>query len=114
MSEGGLRGTQQGARASASFPVRALQFATTFDGGIVNESRSPDRRTFVTVNGSTRWNFGAGRGVTVFGDYSNGRGLGGDGRDVVSGGGSAQLRLFWGPHLNVLPAGRSISPPPPP
>lgn len=109
LAPGGLRGTQQGARVLASVPLRALQFSTTLEGGAVNEASHQVHGSYVTMSASTRWNFAAGRGITVFGDYGDGHTLGGDGRAVVSGGASADLRLASVLDLSVLSTATSIA-----
>src|SRR5206468_1085061 len=69
----GLYGQQHGARATVVIPAGPVQIATTVDGGIADEWSRHARRAFLTANASARLNVGAGSGITVFGDHSDGR-----------------------------------------
>src|SRR6185312_4042820 len=101
-------------RVLTSLPLRAFQLSTTLDGGIANEASSAVHRPFVTVNASTRWNFAAGRGITLFGDYNDGHALGADGRSVVSAGASADARLLNAIDFSMLGTASTIAASAPP
>jgi hypothetical protein len=88
----GVRGNQQSLRLRGRAVVGAYDFLGTAQSGVVSQVDTA-RRLFAMVSGSARRALGRDQFVSVFGELTDGQGLGQGGIGTITGGSAADLAL---------------------